>query len=106
MASALRITSLNLSGEIVFVTLLQNNITYIIGEKVIPFDVYPRPETSKLSGLYTLYVPNYLTSYDLIIPEVVDPTPTPTVTPTNTITPTITPTQTITPTNTITPTQT
>jgi hypothetical protein len=104
MASALRITSLNLSGEIVFVTLLQNNITYNIGENIIPFDVYPRPETGKLSGLYTLYVPNYLTSYDLIIPEVVDstPTPTPTVTPTNTITPT----QTITPTNTITPTQT
>ena len=38
MASALRITSLNLSGEIVFVTLLQNNITYNIGENVIPFD--------------------------------------------------------------------
>ncbi len=116
MASALRITSLNLSGEIVFVTLLQNNITYNIGENVIPFDVYARPQTGKLSGVYTLYVPKYLTNYEIIVPEVVDVTPTntptktvtPSITPTITVTPSITatntPTNSITPTNTITPT--
>ena len=122
MASALRITSVNLNGEIVFVTLLQNNITYNIGENVIPFDVYSRLETGKLSGLYTLYVPKYLTNYEIIVPEAVDVTPTntptntvtPSITPTITVTPSITPSNTITPsitttntpTNTVTPTQT
>jgi hypothetical protein len=90
MTSKLRISSINLNGEVVFVTLLQNNITYISGENVIPFDVYPRPETNELNGLYILYVPKYLTNYELIVPKTVDMTPT--LTPTNTITPTITPT--------------
>ena len=97
MTRALRITSVNLDGEIVFVTLLQNNITYNIGENVIPFNVYARPETNRLSGLYTLYAPKYLKNYELIVPDEIDPTPTPTNTPTNTPTTTITPTPTSTP---------
>ena len=115
MSSAIRITSINLNNEIVFVTLLQNDVAYNLGERVIPFNIYPIPETGKLSGLYTLYVPKYLTNYEIIIPESVEVTPsntpTSTVTPSNTPTRTITPTQTptntvtpsITPTNTITP---
>ena len=87
MTRALRITSVNLDGEIVFVTLLQNNITYNIGENVIPFNVYARPETNRLSGLYTLYAPKYLKNYELIVPDEIDPTPTPTNTPTPTSTP-------------------
>ena len=98
MGLGIRIRSSNLSGETVFVTLLQNGVTYNLGENVIPFDVYTRPDTGKLSGLYTLYSPKYVTNYEITIPNSVNPTPTPTITPTSTNTPTPTITPTITPT--------
>ena len=80
MSSAIRITSINLNNAIVFVTLLQNDVAYNLGERVIPFNIYPIPETGKLSGLYTLYVPKYLTNYEITIPTNLNPTPTPTPT--------------------------
>ena len=100
MDCGVQIASVNLSGQTVYVTFLPLSGGSIdLGVQVMPFDYY----NSYYWGTYEVYSPLYDTTYSILVPFPVTPTPTPTVTPTQTVTPTLTQTPTITPTISVTP---
>lgn len=104
MNCGVEISSVNLSGQTVYVTYLPLSGGSIdLGVQVMPFSYY----SDYYYGLYEVYSPTYNTTYDIEVPDYTSPTPTPTNTSTPTVTPTNTPTNTvtpsITPTNTVTP---
>lgn len=102
MSCGIKILSNNLLNEVVFVSVSQENETFNLGEKTIPFNVLAIPGSNSISGTYNIYSSTYKTNYSLIVPTSIDITPciSPTPTPTPTITQSITPT----PTPSITPT--
>jgi hypothetical protein len=104
-----KISSVFYSGRTCQVNFLEEgtNITYNLGNQVIPFTFYPLDGTPQ--GQYFIYFSGTDQTFvvDVFQPNP-SPTPTSTVTPTptTTVTPTVTPTSTITPTSTQTPTPT
>ena len=101
MACGVKIVSDNLLNEVVFVSVTQENETFNLGEKIIPFNVFVVPGSNSISGTYNIYSSTYKTNYSLVVPDSINImpclTPTPTQTPSISITttPTITSTPTI-----------
>ena len=101
MGCGIKIVSNNLLNEVVFVSVTQENETFNLGEKTIPFNVFVVPGSNSISGTYNIYSSTYKTNYSLVVPDSINImpclTPTPTQTPSISITttPTITSTPTI-----------
>lgn len=91
MGCGIKIVSDNLLNEVVFVSVSQENETFNLGEKTIPFDVLVIPGSNNISGLYNVYSPRYKTNYSLVVPTSINIIPCTSLVPPS-ITPTPTPT--------------
>ena len=55
MSCGIKILSNNLLNEVVFVSVSQENETFNLGEKTIPFNVLAIPGSNSISGTYNIY---------------------------------------------------